>query len=820
MTVSSSASRNQYTATAGQTVFAYTFEIVSDDDIVVLKNGVTLTKTADYTVSGVGSDSGGNVTLVVGATAGDILTLYRDMAYERTTDYTNAGDFLAADVNNDFDRLWIATQQVNEEVNRSLKAPVTDPLTIDMTIPAKASRVGKLLRFNATTGDPEAVATSDVVGSGAFNVYNFTGDGSDTTFILGTAPGVENNTQVYIDGVYQQKNTYTLSGSTITFSAAPPNLSTIEVMVMVPVPLNTVSASGVSFVQSGSTDTRTVQAKLEESVSVKDFGAVGDGTTDDTAAIQAAINSLANWPSDNVYKAVFFPPGTYKVAGTLSIPLSATYSAFFGSGNNSSRIVFENSTGVTLNAQSTVWSNLYFEGDNGVTAFHAFQTNNAADCDVRFDTCLFENVDIGLRIVGRGASFYNCTLNTFDDGVLLQIEAPNPFTEGPAVTQKIRTGMRRYIINGCDIDGAGVLVKVPNTNTGDSYINGLVISGCNGSSIRQLFVGTSLRNSAITGNTFLSSRQWTGLKESYIQAKIIENVVITGNVIRQQYDYLVSPPNTQSRINNLVAVINDPLDYTDTTTTTNVNLSGLYIKDNIISDIQEKLVLAYCYANDVHIESNTLPRFTEGQTATNHLIEVAAQIINLSVVRNTMTINTTPGTAPILVNLGANTNCSNIVVEGNILPTAHTLLSAEPSQNIAINGEFNFSPSITIGGSATGILYGTQEGNYYRLGPMVFATMRIVLTSKGAGSGEVRITGLPFTPAPIFNSTGGLVTSDAWSGNIIEYAGTIGSPDLQYLDVRADGTVRIYKSGLATLQNSDIDNTFAININVMYFTRR
>jgi hypothetical protein len=246
MTVSSSASRNQYTATAGQTVFAYTFEIVSDDDIVVLKNGVTLTKTADYTVSGVGVNSGGNVTLVVGATAGDILTLYRDMAYERLTDYTNAGDFLAADVNNDFDRLWIATQQVNEEVNRSLKAPVTDPLTIDMTIPAKASRVGKLLRFNATTGDPEAVATSDVVGSGAFNVYNFTGDGSDTTFVLGTAPGVENNTQVYIDGVYQQKNTYTLSGSTITFSAAPPNLSTIEVMVMVPVPLNAVSASGIS----------------------------------------------------------------------------------------------------------------------------------------------------------------------------------------------------------------------------------------------------------------------------------------------------------------------------------------------------------------------------------------------------------------------------------------------------------------------------------------------------------------------------------------------------------------------------------------------
>ena len=62
-------------------------------------------------------------------------------------------------------------------------------------------------------------------------INNFSGDGSDTTFTLNVDPTHENNTQVYIDGVYQFKNTYSVSGTTLTFSTAPPNGSGIEVMV-------------------------------------------------------------------------------------------------------------------------------------------------------------------------------------------------------------------------------------------------------------------------------------------------------------------------------------------------------------------------------------------------------------------------------------------------------------------------------------------------------------------------------------------------------------------------------------------------------------
>ena len=161
MTVADNTSRNQYTATSGQTVFAYTFEIVDKDDIVVLKNGTTLSEGTDYAVSGVGTDSGGNVTLTVGASTNDVLTLYRDMPYARTQNYTNSGDFLASDVNSDFDNLWLAGEQTNRAFEQSVRKPITDSDSVSMELPEASSRANKLLGFDATGAVSTSLVTDD-----------------------------------------------------------------------------------------------------------------------------------------------------------------------------------------------------------------------------------------------------------------------------------------------------------------------------------------------------------------------------------------------------------------------------------------------------------------------------------------------------------------------------------------------------------------------------------------------------------------------------------------------------------------------------------
>jgi hypothetical protein len=88
-------------------------------------------------------------------------------------------------------------------------------------------------KFVLNTSTDVLIATYDNIsgiGAASYQVQNFTGTGSQIVFTLSTASLGENYTFVYINGVYQQKNTYTVSGTTVTFSTAPPITSLIEVM--------------------------------------------------------------------------------------------------------------------------------------------------------------------------------------------------------------------------------------------------------------------------------------------------------------------------------------------------------------------------------------------------------------------------------------------------------------------------------------------------------------------------------------------------------------------------------------------------------------
>jgi len=151
-----------YTGSAGVGPYSFTFEVLANTDIQVYKNTTLLTLTTNYTVT-INANGTGSVTLVVAATGTDTITIVGDRAIQRATDFVTGGDLFANTLNDEFDSLVIFAQQVDEKADRGLKAPVTDPTDVNMVLPVKASRKGKVLAFDSTSGDPVAGPALDAV---------------------------------------------------------------------------------------------------------------------------------------------------------------------------------------------------------------------------------------------------------------------------------------------------------------------------------------------------------------------------------------------------------------------------------------------------------------------------------------------------------------------------------------------------------------------------------------------------------------------------------------------------------------------------------
>ena len=207
-------------------------------------------------------------------------------------------------------------------------------LTLDV-----APLSGEKIAVHTTTG-----AVHD--GTSAVN-QQFTGDGSTTAFTLSSAPGSENNTQIYINGVYQQKTDYTVSGTTLTFDTG------LTVGDVVEVNMFTVATLG-------NTDTVT------EGVSNQYF-------TDARArgAISVSGNAISYNSSTGVLTANFEEGPTFtnnvRVSGTLGIGANA--SNVIGVYSTKS---FANGLAAELtNSESSTGSGLVVRGGNNASTYSA-----------------------------------------------------------------------------------------------------------------------------------------------------------------------------------------------------------------------------------------------------------------------------------------------------------------------------------------------------------------------------------------------------------------------------------------------------------------
>lgn len=130
MTVATSTNRVDYTGNGSTTVFSFSFRIFANSDLVVTRAtpaGVetTLVLGTDYTVTGAGSYNGGSVTLASALANNYKLTILRELDLTQETDLRNQGSFFAETHEDVFDRMTMVAQQLQEQIDRSAKLPIT-----------------------------------------------------------------------------------------------------------------------------------------------------------------------------------------------------------------------------------------------------------------------------------------------------------------------------------------------------------------------------------------------------------------------------------------------------------------------------------------------------------------------------------------------------------------------------------------------------------------------------------------------------------------------------------------------------------------------
>jgi hypothetical protein len=231
---------------------------------------------------------------------------------------------------------------------------------------------------------------------------------------------------------------------------------------------------------------RTLQAVLDDYASVRDFGAVGDGVTDDTAAINRALFELyCRETNTQIRRSLFFPAGTYRTTETIVIPtyakligegadcsiiyldqgdiLNYTYVAQYGDslqqsgvniGTNGatppqhieiSSMTFQSADPIDIflvDRASQCWfDSVYFVGNSTLTevensgltplpsnAAVRFDSDGALVCkDITFDKCGFTNIKYAINTTESiyGITVSNSVFDTLYQGIVLDVNPSN-----------------------------------------------------------------------------------------------------------------------------------------------------------------------------------------------------------------------------------------------------------------------------------------------------------------------------------------------------------------------------------------------------------
>jgi len=377
-----------------------------------------------------------------------------------------------------------------------------------------------MISHTFAVGDTVSAVGNVEIASGPLNPWGtstetqYAAEGQ-TVFTIASAAYVANNgsLRVYINGLLEELgDSYTETASGVVFSEGLQLADEVTFIFNSEIGLN-LDSDSIEFKQAGTgAVTRTAQDKMRESVSVKDFGALGDGVTDDTVAIQAAVSYI-----ETTGQNVLIPPGEYLTDPfNLDVQFYGGTGSFYGfdrtrcilkrrTAGAGAFITFGVSTG-TIFRSHVGMSGIKVDGGsttNGpsVEAFSLSRSN--------FNDCHFSGGTAAFRMYGGvSVSFQNCLFDMANRGIHIQDYDGANANKWPNQTKIIGgeivdnaeygvwfDGGIMLLLDGIDIEGNGTTRGVAN---GGVYVGpnvGVAVTSTSGQS-----PGITIRNCWIERN--------------------------------------------------------------------------------------------------------------------------------------------------------------------------------------------------------------------------------------------------------------------------------------------------------------------------------
>lgn len=300
MAISSSTRKaGPYLGNDATTVFPFEFKVFEAADLMVVETDDLLIERVlelgpDYSVElhpNQDDDAGGSVILAAALPEDFKLTIGSNLPITQPLELTNAGGFYPRVINAALDRITIIAQQILEQLGRTLKLPFSTNFA-DATLPIPVAN--GLIGFNSGADGFTVINPMDLVtvaGYADARVQQFNGDGVQTDFVIDFNPGVLANLDISIGGVVQLAGVdFTWSGVTVVFTSPPYDGAVIQIRYARPIA--PVPDFDAVLVAAASISAQAVKLDNIVDITAPPYNAVGDGTTNDRAAIQQALNDV------------------------------------------------------------------------------------------------------------------------------------------------------------------------------------------------------------------------------------------------------------------------------------------------------------------------------------------------------------------------------------------------------------------------------------------------------------------------------------------------------------------------------------------------